>query len=317
LAHKGEAVKKAHEFPGLVLTILLAAAAAFAGSLTPFSSRASSRFLIISWGDDTPEWTQKLHVSAVRDGCSSSPTTCINEVKPKHGEKLFLSILLKTAIPGSYGAQYGVLSRRDPSLVEIGADDFVNQYEKLSAAGPDPTPGLVSLIDGIKAGNPNLGFGLTVYEDELQSPYLSDAKFPLAERAKVDYVHFFIHYRIDTPKTPDYIQQVKTIFPNAKVILGVYAYDRISYLPCSKGGSDPCTPQQELDYLRQGLDLDLGLVKDGTAAGIEFWPGSFGKEDAWKGWDEPRICPGRKSDCIQNTQRMRQVVAQEFSRQGM
>lgn len=307
-----------HRFPSkfAILSATLLFVAIF--ELLHVPSTAASRPLIISWGDNTAEWNQKLHVSAMREGCSGSPSTCINEVKPKHGDKLFLSILLTTAIPGQYGTQYGVLSRHDPSLVEVGPDDFVDQCEKVFAGGStDPASGLTSLIEGLKNGNSQLGFGLTLYEDDLQSPYVSDPKFPAAERAKVDYVHFFLHYRADNPQIPQYVQQVKTIFPNARVILGVYAYDRISYLPCAKGSSQPCTPQQEVSYLRQGLDLDLGLVKDGTAAGLEFWPGSFGKEADWKGWDEPRICPGRKNECVQNTQQMRQVVAEEFRKIGL
>jgi hypothetical protein len=128
-------------------------------------------------------------------------------------------------------------------------------------------------------------------------------------------VHLYMHYRADTPNTPQYVQQAKRIFPNAKVILGVYAYDRISYLPCTKGGQ-PCTPQEEQNYLRQGLDADLQLVNSGEADGIEFWPGSFGRVETWKGWDEPRICPGRKQRCVQNTQQMLQIVAEEFKAHG-
>jgi len=252
-------------------------------------SRAAEHWPV-TWGDDSPDWDQKLHVTAVREGCSGQPSTCVGEI---------------------------LLARQNRSLVEIGADDFVGQYEKLFLSGqPNPTAGLTSLIDGIKAGDPNLGFGLTIYEDELQSPYVADDKFPAGERAKVDYVHFYIHYRADSLNVASYLPQLKTVFPNAKVILGVYAYDRISYLPCSKGGQ-PCTAQQEEDYMRQGLDADLNLVKDGSAAGIEFWPGAFGREDEWTGWDQARICPGRKSECVQNTKQMHQIVAQEFSRAGM
>jgi len=69
--------------------------------------------------------------------------------------------------------------------------------------------------------------------------------------------------------------------------------------------------------MRQGLDADLNIVNGGSAAGIEFWPGSFGREREWKGWDESRICPGRKAECIQNTVQMRQIVAEEMSRAGM
>lgn len=278
--------------------------------------RGAGKWMVITWGENTPEWNHKLGVTAIREGCSGTPTACINQVKSQNDRRIFLSILLKTAIPGNYGAQYGLLARQVPSLLAIGADDFVGQYEKLFLGGfQDPPSALRSLINGIKAADPDLGFGLTVYEDDLQSPYLSDPKFSSADRAKVDYVHLFMHYRTDTPNTPKYVEEAKSVFPNAKIILGVYAYDRISYLPCAKGGP-PCTAQQERDYLRQGLDADFRLLEDGDASGIEFWPGSFGRIGEWKGWDESRICPGRKSECVQNTEQMEQIVAQEFKNHG-
>jgi hypothetical protein len=277
---------------------------------------ASPRWLVITWGENTGEWNRKLGVNAIREGCSGTPTDCINEVKSQKRKKIFLSILLKTAIPGNYGAQYGLLARQAPSLVSIGADDFVGQYERLFLNGfSDPPSALNSLIAGIKGGDRNMGFGLTIYEDDLQSPYLSDTKFPADARARVDYVHLYMHYRVDTPNTAEYVEEARKIFPNAKVILGVYAYDRISYLPCAKGGQ-PCTAQQEQDYLRQGLGADFRLLQSGDAAGIEFWPGSFGKIADWKGWDEARICPGRRAECVENTEQMRKIVAQEFELHG-
>lgn len=279
-------------------------------------SSAATNFMIISWHQPAPEWDKQLHVSVIRAGCSDQPQSCLRLAKSigHGGKKVFLSMLLKAPTATAYGVEYGQASRGDKSLLGIGLDDFVGQYERLHLNGtPDPAGTLNSLIDGIKS-NPNLGFGLTIYEDDLASPYLADQDFPAASRAKVDYVHFYIHYRVDTPKTADYVNQIKTIFPNAKIILGVYPYDRISYLPCAKGASVPCTPEQELDYVRQGLDIDLDLAKNGTAVGIEFYPGIFGNESDWKGWDGSRICPGRKDECVANTEKMHQVVLQEFQK---
>jgi hypothetical protein len=298
-------------------TALLIASVATVGIILTLSntkSHASANFLVISWNQPTPEWEKQLHLSAIRSGCSDQPQSCLREAKSiaRSGKKVFLSMLLKAPTATTYGVEYGQDSKNDKALLAVGLDDFVGQYERLYLNGTqDPASTLNSLIDGIKS-NPNLGFGLTIYEDDLASPYLSDQRFPAAIRGKVDYIHFYIHYRVDTPKTGDYVNQVKTIFPNAKVILGVYPYDRISYLPCAKGGSVPCTPQQEMDYVRQGMDIDLDLAKSGAAAGIEFYPGVFGKESSWTGWDGSRICPGRKDECVENTQKMHQIVAEEF-----
>ena len=292
-------------FIGLVGIILI---------LQGTKSHASSNFLVISWNQPTHDWDQQLHLSAIRTGCSDQPQTCLREAKSisKSGVKVFLSTLLKPDTATQYGVEYGQTSKGDHALVEVGLDDFVGQYERLYLNGTqDPASTLNSMIDGVKS-NPNLGFGLTIYEDDLTSPYLADQRFPAATRAKIDYIHFYIHYRVDTPKTADYVKELKTVFPNAKVILGVYPYDRISYLPCAKGGSVPCTPEQELDSVRQSVDIALELAKNGTAAGIEFYPGIFGRESDWKGWDGGRNCPGRRDQCVANTQKMHAVVAEEF-----
>jgi hypothetical protein len=280
------------------------------------TSRASQRWQIITWGPNTPEWNQKLHVTGMRLGCSDTPASCMKEAgaASREGLEIFLAVPLKVDV-ASYGSEYARLSHSTPSVIEIGVDDFAGQYHRLlMSAASAPSAVLNSLIEGVKSNGSPLKFGATIYEDELQSPELSDANLPPTIRAKFDIVHLYLHYRSNGAKTPEYLQQATKLFPNAKVILGVYAYDRISYIPCRKGVAAPCSKQEELDYFRTALDADIALLNSGVASGLEFYPGSFGREEQWSGWDKPDICPGRRQECIDNTKALRLLVAEEFKK---
>jgi hypothetical protein len=278
-------------------------------------ARSAAQLNIISWANITPEWQRTLHVSGLRLGCSSPPQSCMKYMASLNSpaKAFFLAILLKPDTAVGYAAQYSALSSQLPALQEIGLDDFVSQYAKLSKAGvADPPAFLSSFIDGIKSLNRNLRFGATIYEDELAGDSLGDKNLPPALRAKFDTVHFFIHFRGNTPKYADYVQQVKRLFPNAQVVAGIYPYDRISYVPCLPKGQ-PCSPEEEFNYFNQSLDTAMNLLQQGTVSWIEFFPGIFGHEDNWNGWSAPRLCPGRLSDCVANTKKMTQSVAAKIS----
>ncbi|HEY2548192.1 MAG TPA: hypothetical protein VGI46_19120, partial [Candidatus Acidoferrum sp.] len=220
----------------------------------------------------------------------------------------FLAIVLKPDTAVDYAAQYSALSSQLPALQEIGLDDFVSQYAKLSKAGvTDPPAFLSSFIDGIKSLNRSLRFGATIYEDDLGGEYLSDKDLPPALRSKFDIVHFFVHFRGNTPNYADYVRQLKSLFPNAQIVAGLYPYDRISYVPCLPKGQ-PCSPEEEFNDFNQSLDTATNLLQHGTISWIEFFPGIFGHEDNWRDWSSPRICPGRLPDCVANSKKMDQSV---------
>jgi hypothetical protein len=216
---------------------------------------------------------------------------------------------LDPEVAASYAQQYKKLSEQHPFLQEVDIDDFVGQYSQLfSKDGTAPLSILSSAIGALKSQNQGLQFGITLYENELESPYLKDAKMPAAVRSKVDTVHLFLIYRADARNYANYVRQSKKIFPSAKVIAGVYAYDRISYIPCSPSSSRPCSQTEELGLFKQALDTQIRLLKSGEVEWLELFPGAFGKEDQWNGWDMARVCPGRKQECIDNTKQLRQIL---------
>ena len=139
------------------------------------------------------------------------------------------------------------------------------------------------MLSGAKATNPNLRFGVTIYEDELENPsqhFLDNAHVPASIKARIDDVHLYLHYRENAPKYPGYVRLATTLFPNAKVIAGSYPYDRIDYIPCGEGSQSKCTASQEVELFDQSLRAQAQLVASGAVTAIEFYPGFFGKPAA-------------------------------------
>ncbi|HLZ26445.1 MAG TPA: SBBP repeat-containing protein [Chloroflexota bacterium] len=293
---------------GLLTAVMLG------GSATPPIARAGSPGNIMTWSVqvNTPDWNKNLGVTATRQGCSSSPTDCINlvrKVSQNANVRATLAVPLNATNTADNALQFSQLSLGAPFLVEVGIDDFVSQYRALfTSSNPAPATLLNAIIANLRSANPALKFGATIYEDELTSQYLQDPRLPAATRDQFDYVHLFIHYREDGPDFEQSVQQAKQVFPNARIIAGSYAVDRRAFLPCAPQGQ-PCTTQQELDLFSQSLTIQARLLANQVVDSIEFFPGYFGNEDQWPGLSNPRECAtGDQANCIANTRAMRQAA---------
>ncbi len=278
---------------------------------------ASQSKLIITWGGNTPAWNKKLHLNAIRIGCSSSPAGCMQAAQKiaseEHVDKLFLAILLKPASI-SYAQQYSALSVPNPVLYSVGFDDFVNQIDRLHTSPANAASMIAQFINNLKSANPSLHFGVTVYENELSSPELTAGEMADV-RNRTDFVHLFVHYREDGLRFADYVSAAKKLFPNAQIIAGAYPVDRIHYLPCSRTARTPCTAAQEISLFDQTFALQLHLLQDGTVAGIELYPGDFGNIDKAPLWRDPRSClPGQLPECVANSRQMESYVGKELSK---
>jgi sugar lactone lactonase YvrE len=292
----------------------VARAVTAAPSTTALAAGPSGNITTWSVQTNSPEWNRNLGVTATRQGCSSSTTDCINlvrKVAQTSNVRATLAVPLNATNTADNALQFSQLSLNAPFLVEVGIDDFVSQYKALFAGSNpsgDPAALLSTVIANLKSANPNLSFGATIYEDELTSPYLQDARLPSATRGQFDYVHLFIHYRQDGPLFERYVQQASQLFPNAHIIGGSYAVDRRAFLPCAPGGQS-CTTQQDFDLFTQSLTIQAQLLVSGEIDSIEFFPGYFGNEEQWPGLNEPRECaPGDQANCIANTRAMRQAA---------
>jgi hypothetical protein len=292
------------------LCLFLMAAAFCVGSAS-----AQTRPNIMTWGENISSWNTALGVTAMRQGCSIYPTQCepwLDNVANLSGAKTYyVSFPLDPATSVSWAKAYSTLSLSHKMMVEIGFDDFVNKIENDQIAGtlPNPATFVSNVIAAAKSANPNLAFGVTIYEDSLTHTTLTDAVLPAALRAEINYVHLFVHYREDALNYASYVATAKSIFPNAKIIAGAYAYDRIDYLPCAYKGTVHCTWSQEQSLYQELLQSQASMVKQGTIYGLEFFFGYFGDPQDWPSWtSSTRICnPARLSQCYENTQVLQNI----------
>ncbi len=283
------------------------------GAGAALTASPNGNLLVVTWGGNSPEWNRVLHLSGVRIGCSSVPASCIQDVEQiaasQHVSSVFLAIVLNPANVATNAATYGNLVLSHPNLTEVGFDDFVSQCER-SHLGPRELSNLLeTVVSNLKSRSPRVQFGATIYQDQLITGELDRLQLSDAVRRSIDLVHLFPHYRKESKSVTDYIAEAKRAFPNAKVIMGVYAYDRREYLPCSVDTNVPCSSEQEIDLFDKALREDLRVASSGEAIGVEFFPGNFGAEDSWKGWNNSRACKqGERDLCVQNTVAMRQKI---------
>jgi hypothetical protein len=272
---------------------------------------------VITWGPNTPEWNRTLHLGGLRLGCSDAPAKCVDYAErlamSQGVDRVFLAILLNPEKTVGYAREYSQLSVTHPSLYEVGFDDFVSQCERQKLDASSLSALLNQIAHELKSANPKLHLGITLYEDELtSSTFLGqlDEQF----RKNVDFVHLYPHYRKEAQSSSSSVQKATQIFPAAKIITGIYAYDRRDYLPCSRGGA-PCTNQEELSLFAQSLKERLAMLGSSNVEWIEFYPGNFGNEGHWDQWKYPRACrPERVQECTENTKAMREVVRQTLNR---
>ena len=268
---------------------------------------------IITWGANAQEWNRQLGVDALRLGCSGAPVECLNGAerlaRAQGIDTVFLSILLNPARAATDAGMYSHMSLSHPILNEVGFDDFVSQCQKQKMSFPALSAVLLDFAGQLKSVNPNLRLGLTLYMDQISS-----ASFPLMNlhqdfRRRVDYIHLYPHYRKEGEPFPVAVEKVRAMFPNARVIGGVYAYDRRDYLPCARDSAVGCSNEEELSLFKTTFRERWVMLMGGKIASIEFYPGSFGLEEAWRGWENPRACrASRRQECIANTRAMRQMV---------
>ena len=294
------------------VVLLMALLTLFYGISEPAFGASGGK--VITWGANTREWNRQLGVDALRLGCSSAPATCVNDAdhsaRAQGVKSAYLSILLNAGNSPLDARVYSQLSLRDPVLYEVGFDDFVSQCERQKLPADALNTLLKDFARQLKSVNPNLHLGLTIYMDQLSS----GSSFSLLNlnqefRSQVDYIHLYPHYRKEAQPLSVVVEKAKQVFPNAKIIAGAYAYDRRDYLPCVRGGSGPCSNEEEVSLFRSLFEEQWAMLRSGVVTAIEFYPGSFGTEEEWSGWENPRSCrAGRRQECVANTRDMRRAV---------
>lgn len=269
-------------------------------------------------------WTTALGVTELRGGCDIAPAECEPYLENLGAEQsssgyYYVSVGWTPSNGVSYAEDWSKLSLTYKHMLEIDFDDFIGDLEDFQAAGELSSPNtfVADVIAATKTYNPNLAFGITLYEDSLTHA-MTTTTLTASTRAKIQYVHFYLHYRENASKWSSYLPTVKALFPNAKIIAGAYPYDRIDFLPCAQGTTTACTASQEQSYFKEALDNQLASFKAGQVVGIEFYFGYFGMPQDWAGWTvSDKIClPSRLSTCYANSSALQTIskeVLQSYS----
>jgi hypothetical protein len=303
---------------------VVALGCAAAVHLSPMSAQVGGVTGTVStYGTNTLAWNELLNLSTIRGSCKGSPAICLqsmNRLATAQGvAAITVNIFLDEPLLAADALEYGRLSRAYPVLREIAVDDFVGQYGRLvrNPSVSNPADLLASVVTNVKAASSNLKFGITLYEDEISSPLLQEALLPAGLRAQIDTVHLYLMYRTSAPWFEQYVHAARQIFPRAQIIAGAYAYDRIDYVPCARGGV-PCSNEEEAAFFRQAFEIQADLACNGTVAGVEFYPANFGMEDEWSHWNDSRICSAlRRQECIDNTRSLRQAALEILRSRGL
>lgn len=256
-----------------------------------------------------------------------TPFACLNWIKanPIPGIARYVPYIAPSSATLQDDAlQYSALSVGVSSVTEIDLDDFFGAYETWSRAMADAPAFLSRVVDDLKRVNPALKFGITLYEDELDSaenPFIDDAHLPASVRAKFDVIRLFLHYRKDGPRYAAYVAQARSYFPNARIVAGVYAYDRIDYaFPCAQHdpARKPCTQEEEIGGFRQALDIQTRLLRQGVVSGLDIFPGYFGAETKLygSGRDSDELACADAARCVKNTLAMRAMVVSAYESFG-
>jgi len=300
----------------------------------------SANYVIMPFGGTmAPEWRSIFNQKTIRTGNGGSNTltgeawvnnmanwanvTMSNLGWTKiylSGEKYIDSMVKKSP-------WFSQASSLAPSIYEVSMDDFVSNVRRTLgpsfANAPQPDIDILrgkldTISSQIHSSNPNLKFGLTIYEDDLFLDSESDLVSQAIDRNlfsqnfcnQVNIIHLYIHYRANSDRFQEAVNLAKTYFPNAQIIAGSYAYDRIDYINCdmaNAGVVDPskkCTETQEKEYFTNAITSMAALLGQGQISGIEFWPAFFGTEEQiWL--DNNGDCEN-KTRCVSNTKLMRQ-----------
>jgi hypothetical protein len=297
-------------------SVLVSCLLVLAVALSVNSASAQTKPVIMSWGENSSSWNAELGITAMREACGNAPTTCEpyldNLAALSNVKTYYVSFPLDPSTSVSWAQQYSTLSLTHKEMVEVGFDDFVGRIEDDQIAGtmPDPASFVSEVEAAVKSKNPNLAFGVTIYEDSLTHVALTS--LPASVRGAIQFVHLYVHYREDAPNYAANVATAKTIFPNAKIIAGAYPYDRINYIPCAYKGTVECTAAQEQSLYQQLLETQASMVKAGTIYGLEFFFGYFGDPQDWGGWTtQTNAClTSRLSQCYSNTSILQNISLQ-------
>jgi hypothetical protein len=277
----------------------------FFALLAPHQATLAAEFSIMAWGAQATDLASP-YVNELRHACYIEPTLCVQ--RSSQNAKIQLTSL-SFAQPEKIqeniekAVAFSEISKSQKSLREVSIDDFFSFAKKLKVENKSSY--IDRLISSSKSKNPDLQFGVTVYENELANIEKDSATFSKEILAKINRVALYLHYRKNGPSFDSYVKRAKSIFPNAKIYGGVYHYDRSDYIRCDQRAPGKCSPEEEINLYVETLQVQTALLKKNEISGLEFYPGFLGREAAWPAWSKGKSCSTKRiSQCIGNSQKM-------------
>lgn len=253
-------------------------------SVNSFSDTTNNNQIIV-WGiNNTNQTRNSIGLNALRLGNSGSVEgfeqyLIANATEINKYNSIYIAFGQNRTFIEERAIQYSNLSLEYPKIIEIGIDDFLSWWENPVMGGLNQTL-LNNTISNAKSINPNLKFGITLYEDNLDSTNLIDPVLSTEIRNRIDKIHLFIHFRGNSPRYPEYVDRAKALFPNAEIIAGSYAYDRINYIQCYETAiNNSCTEEEELIFFMESIRIQSQMLNTSQIQGIEFYPDWFGYEE--------------------------------------
>lgn len=289
----------------MLLAVMLAACC------TSVLARSAMAWTVATWAQNTRDGIEKFGFTQLRSGCSDTPEECVRlaqSIRQSEGvETIAIGIALDradTALLRDYAARYAACADRRSGVAEISIDDF---YSFMRRNKLRDFPSVLAAAKGI---NSDLRFSITLYEDDLDAIAADESLFTAELNDRVQRIYLYLHYRANANNYADYVSRTRALFPQAEIFGGSYAYDRIDYIACAEGpDTSRCNRDREIELFRTALMQQVALLRSGVLAGLEFYPGQFGREQDWDGWNNPKICRAkRRAECIEITRKMRHIA---------
>lgn len=250
----------------------------------PAFTAATQRPPLYVYGFADPSLVASAHIAGVRGHLGTETDTAVQSALEPYSTAI--EVLPNVAFPNKTPAENfanmletaGFVAGGAVKTGEISIDDFVNWFFNQGEDGADR---LGQIIDAVKARR--LLFGVTIYSAELgvdpRWPYPA-ASVPEDLREKVDRIHFYPLFRDDFSNYWSDYAKVQAMFPNAKIIMGLYAYDRRAHEAEMGDMRADSSLQHEIESYQMFLDASCRAVLDKGAEAIEVFPGNWGFESA-------------------------------------
>ena len=271
-------------------------------------------------------WVEDYRFKFVRGVISMDFDAFMDKSIDLYGGKINLIPVINKESTGEIldiGKKWAEISKNPPrqgyNVIEISLDDWIELYFQIGLRRNNEFDSdlserkMLDIINGIHEINPNLPFGVTIYEDELgldsrNSFFRNERKdyskcvrcsgsssassfvcsecsgcciekvpfeIPNSVLDKIDVVHLYFHQRLNSVRVKDYLDIVKSKFPNAEIVLGQYIWGTFSVNYEKRGYAYNLNEEEAFAAFQDSVIQTCNLMKKGRVNGFEIYPSVF------------------------------------------